>query len=228
MKPLFLLSVLLVCLAWVYPQSKKKHVTTEIHFSQVWVWEYVNTFFEEDTPQYRGELVVYFNPENNYWLFTQEAYGFTDEMTLWTLGMPDGKYISCYLDEHGNQKQYTDKIEVKPQTSIPKQYVPLQNKKEFKAGESGILDFTAQEYQLEYIKSNQIECLYLAETEIDFSPIYHFNRRDVEAKLPIHFPVDLPATIKVLESYTIYSKTVHIKFKEQGHTTYFIEIEKMD
>jgi hypothetical protein len=224
MKPLFFLSVLLVIVTWLYPQ-KKNQVATEIHFSQVWVWEYVNTYFEEGSPEYKGEMVVYFNPEKNYWLFTQEAFGLTDEMTVWTLGMPGGNYISSYTDEFGSQKEYTDNIDITKQNLLPKHYKPLENWKVFNSPEPGFLNFTAQEYRLDYSKTNEVTCLFLAETEIDFSPVYFFNLRNAEAKLPIHFPIDLPINIKVIEDETVMNQfSTTYKFKEQGHTTYTIEI----
>ncbi len=223
MKPLFFLSVLLVITNWVYPQKNKTQTVSELHFSQVWVWEYVNTYFNEGSPEYKGEMVVYFNPEKNFWLFTNEAYGLTDEMTVWTLGMPGGKYISSSLDEFGNLKEYTESIDVTKQNLIPKHYKPLNNWKVFNSPEPGFINFTAQEYILEYEASREVECMFLAETEIDFSPVYLFNLRNAEAKLPIHFPTDLPVNIKVIEDETTINQfRISYKFKEQGHTTYTI------
>lgn len=72
MKRLLILLVLPLFFGILQAQKTKKQT---IKFTQAWVWEYENNLIAENEPGHKGEIVVYFEPKQNYWLFTTEAFG---------------------------------------------------------------------------------------------------------------------------------------------------------
>lgn len=222
MKPLFFLPILLFFSSCVQPQAFNGG-NTEIKFDQMWVWEYENEQIPENEPGRQGEMVVYFHPDLNYWLFTFEAYGTSGEMFEWILGKPDGTYIFSVSDEfeHKFETQkiefYTAGLDLKPAGAF----------KNFRDYYKNFPEIKSEKFEMDYLKTNDKTEMYLADYEADFRPLYFFNLLDCEAKLPVHFPVGLHSNQLVVEENTVSGngKKIHYRLKDISHTEYFIVLK---
>src|SRR5690625_1848572 len=64
-----------------------KNDPREIHFTELWTWEYLDENGDWD------EIWIYREPNLDYWLFDKSSsYGMTSEMCEWIVGTPEGKY----------------------------------------------------------------------------------------------------------------------------------------
>lgn len=138
MRSIFIKLILLLLLPLInYAQSKpmhKKEVATrasavpkQIQFTQMWGWVYQN--FDGE----KGEMVAYYNPKSNYWLFSEETYGNTDGMCDWILATPSGEYYFAYKSaEFGSKNSLLkQKIKFPVNASMHYNFKPTGQKKDF-------------------------------------------------------------------------------------------------
>lgn len=221
MKKLLIFLVLPLFFGMLQAQKTKKQT---IKFTQVWVWEYKNNLIAEDEPGHKGEIVVYFEPKQNYWLFTTEAFGNSGEMYNWILGKPDGTYISNASDEFGKMNLINEKLKFSANKKLPAHYKLLSNKKDFNVNKLGFPKFIGQKYRVNYEKTSDQSSVFIADHPIDLSPLYYFNRLNIEAKIPFNFPLDLPKNKLLLEDESIINNAkISLVFKEISSTEYFVE-----
>lgn len=199
--------------------------TLVIKFTQAWVWEYQNDLIDRDEPGHQGEMVVYFDPDSNFWLFTGEAYGTSGEMFDWVIGKPDGTYILSTSDEFGSKAIIQQQLEFPCAKNLPEYYIPTGKAKLFNQNKLGFADLEGKEFKIDYLKTLDQSADFIVEFEANFLPLYFFNRLDSEAKLPVQFPTDLPSDRLLLEENSLVGgRKIHLRFKEISHTEYFIDL----
>lgn len=226
MKPLFLIPILLLFSSCVRTQTISKD-NTELKFTQTWVWEYKAELKSVEEPEHQGEMVVYFNPEKNYWLFNFESYGMSGEMIEYVIGKPDGTFITLSVDEFGKRSLTEEKIEFIRHSELPSVWIATGGQKYFNENDLGFPKLKAEEFYMKYLKTNEITEVFLADYPIDFLPLYYFNQLNSEAKLPFHFPTNLPSSKAVLEENTTsYRGKTTYKLKSISHTEYFVNLKK--
>lgn len=217
----FLLFPLLV----LAQQKRFIEASKKLNFSEVWVWEYT------DTEGKKAEMAVYREPKLNYWLLTTEAYGQTDEMTLWFILKPNGEVLQAYQDGEGNSAKKLIKHRLYPDKKklLPNHWKATGNTKTFGDTSLGFPKFIGEEYNVSYGKTNEQSVFFLATTKADFSTLYLFNDLDIDAKLPFRFPKDIPSNYLVLSEETIFSSVSELyRFKYISHTEYYINISEYD
>lgn len=223
MKPLFFLPFVVFFSSCLQAQNQ-----TELKFTQAWVWEYENELIAVGEPERQGEMVVYFNPDLNYWLFNFESYGNSGEMFEWILGKPDGTYLIYGKDEFGKTVWMHKELEFIQNENLPEYYKKNQNQKVFNDfPDLGFEKITGAEFQMNYEKTEGKSVFYLTEFDADFSAVYHFNQLNLEAKIPFHFPIDLPKNQLVLEMNYVNKENLiqsKVKFKYISQTEYFIQL----
>lgn len=197
-----------------------------VKFTQVWVWEYQNNLIPETEPGHKGEIAIYFEPTKNYWLFTAEAYGTSGEMFNWIIGKPDGTYLICTADEFGKKTITKEKLQFPVNKTLPKHYQFTGKKKIFNQNQLGFPKIEGKEFKVNYTKTNDRSSVFAGNFKADFSPLYFFNRLNIEAKLPFRFPVDLPKNKLLLQEVGIVNKAkLQLIFKEISNTEYFIDLK---
>lgn len=183
-------------------------------FREVWIWEYTDT---EGTKQ---ELAIYHLPAKNYWLFIAEAYGNSGEMIEYILAKPDGEYIMAYTDAEGQNGLLKTRIPLSSPKVLPSAY-RLQKKTHFFGDpELGYPKILGKQYIKTFENTSDAAEMYLTDTKSDMRPVYHFNQLEGDAKLPVHFPLDLPAHTQVLEEKIKGEVRYTFKFKSQ--TEYYV------
>lgn len=223
MKPLFLIPILLFFSSCVKTQTISKD-NTEIKFTQAWVWEYENELIPGNEPGHQGEMVVYFEPDLNYWLFTMEAYGTSGEMFEWIIGKPDGTYILSSMDEFGTRAIQQEKIEFR---KIEFDFKPTGSFQKYQNFNIGFPPVEAEKFELNYLKTNDKTEIYLSDLNVDFQPLYFFNQLNSEAKLPVYFPAGLNSNKLVCEENTISNgKRIRYKLTDISHTEHYIYFDK--
>jgi|SRR5690606_3333624 len=201
MKPLFFLPFLLIFSSCVMTQTLSED-NSELRFTQAWVWEYENELTPENEPGHQGEMVVYFHPELNYWLFNFESFGVSGEMFEWILAKPDGSYLISGKDEFGKSIMWEEKLEFDRNKAIPDYYSPTFQTKIFNENDLGYDEILGKEFKIKYEKTEETSTVFLTEYPQNFLPLYHFNRLNLEAKIPLNFSLDLPENQLVLEEET--------------------------
>lgn len=223
MKSLFLFPILLFFSFCLFAQTAS---TQKIKFTQTWVWEYQNSLIPKNEPGYAGEIVVYFEPKLNYWLFTTEAYGNSGEMYNWILGKPDGTYVLCATDEFGKQTITAQKLKFPLNKIMAKHYKLAEKKKAFNQNLFGFQKIEGKEYKVNYLKTIDQSSIFLGDVRANFLPLYFFNRLNIEAKLPFQFPLDLPKNKLLLQEISLVNrKKLQLVFKEISHTDYEIYLK---
>lgn len=229
MKPLFLILVLLLFSSCVRTQTISGD-NAEFTFSQAWVWQYKNELLAQNELGHQGEMVVYFNPETQNWMFNAESFGVSGEMFQWIIGKPNGEYLICYVDEFGKTNIYKETIEFSQNKIIPAHYQFVQNQMVFNdKPDLGFEKIIGQEYQIKYEKMEGKSIYYLSEFQADFSALYHFNQLNCEAKLPFWFPVDLPRNQLILEMKSLNGQGKMIsnaEFQYISQTEYYIKTDE--
>lgn len=90
----------------------------------------------------------------------------------------------------------------------------------------GFSKFTGKSYCVDYIKTNEKSIFFITDVEFNVAPLYVFNTLELEAKLPIDFPLHLPESMLVLsESTELPDKEISYKFKYISPTEYFIQLK---
>ncbi len=214
-------------LIWVLPfisyytQAQTKETTT-IRFTEMWVWEYQNSNGK------RSEMAIYREPKSNYWLLTADDAGFrdTDEMTLWFLLKPNGEVIQAYQDgeKQGNKKIVRHRLDMRKTANIPPQWKRQNATKYFGHPDLGFPEIKGNEYKVEYEKTEDKSVFYLAASKADFTPLNYFNNLNIDAKLPIRFPKEIPGSFMVLSENSVFpGGSVRYNFKYISQTEYFID-----
>lgn len=197
-----------------------------IKFTQAWVWTYENELVPENEPGHKGEIVAYYEPQKNYWLFTAEAYGTSGEMFDWIIGKPDGTYVLCTTDEFGKKSITTEKLKFPFNKMLPKHYQLLGKKKIFNQNKLGFPKIEGKEFKVVYTKTKDRSSVFIGDFKVGFLPLYFFNHVNIEAKLPFQFPIDLPMNKLLLQEVSIVNKAkLLLTFKEISHTEYLIDLQ---
>ena len=202
-------------------QKKTVKSSLQYNFSEVWVWEYT------DINGNKGEMAIYREPGLNYWLLTSEAFGQTDEMTLWFMLKPDGEVLQAYQDEtmHSCKKLVRHQLAMENVSAIPSYWKKANNIRYFGDTFSGFPRIKGVEYQICYEKTNDQSTFYLAKTKADFSKLSLFNDLDIDAKLPVRFPKNIPGNYMVLGEYSVFSNdSVQYSFQYISQTEYYIDL----
>ncbi len=197
--------------------------STSISFSEIWVWEY------EDTKGNKREMAIYREPKLNYWLLTPDDANFRDkdEMTLWFILKPNGEVIQAFQDaEMNNLAVIKHQLSLKKITKLPKSWKPSGNVKSFGNTEYGFSTFSGKEYKIKYEKSDEKTSLFIGRSNADFSILALFNELNIEAKLPIQFPKNIPKNNITLLEHTVSSNfSLKYQYKYTTPTNYDIKYE---
>ncbi len=219
---LLLLTLPFICYC---TQAQVKSPKT-IQFTQAWVWEYENNTIAQNEHGQKGEIVVYFEPKQNYWLFTAEAYGISGEMYDWIIGKPDGTYFLCASDEFGKKTITEQKLKFSSAKTLPQHYKPTGNKKFFNQNKLGFPKIEGTEFKVDYTKTNDRTSVFVSDFKANFFPVYFFNRLNIEAKLPFSFPKDFPKNKLLLQEVSMVNNAkIQLTLKEISYAEYYIELK---
>lgn len=214
-----ILFVLLTVLGFTCNAQTRLKKTETLNFTEVWVWEY------PDNDGKKQDMAIYHHPEKNYWLFTREAYGPGGEMAEWILAKPGGEYIQRYRDAHGQKITLYDTLHFDPPAKLPGHYQRTGASKTFGDWSLGFPEFKGTAYTVKFEKTTDTDLIYLVKTKKIMTPVYYFNRLNIEAKLPVTFPADLPADQLVLgEELHTAGKIIYYRFRLISPTEYYIDI----
>lgn len=192
--------------------------TTSVNFTEIWVWEF------ENSNGSKGEMAIYREPKLNYWLLTPDDANFRDkdEMTLWFLLKPNGEVIQAFQDaEMDNLEVTKHQLPLKKITKLPKSWKPCGDEKTFGNTEYGFPLFSGKEYKIRYEKSNEKTSLFVGHSDADFSILALFNELNIDAKLPIQFPKNIPKNTITLSEHTVFPNFyLKYQYKYTTPTTY--------
>lgn len=200
-----------------------KNNNTTYNFSEVWVWEFSHN------NENKREMAIYREPNLNYWLLTPDDANFrdTDEMSLWFIVKPNGEVIQAYQDaeDNDNIKLITHRLDPENKIRIPHYWKSTGKTKTFGSLDLGFEQFSGKEYKIQYEKINDQSVSYLGVTTADFGTISLFNNLNIDAKLPIRFPQDIPRKLVPLsENTTFTGGSVQYEFKYISPTVYYINL----
>lgn len=210
-----------------FTDNKISNSSKELKFMQAWIWEYENTALEEGEFGRKGEFWAYYHEELDFWLLTAESYGITGEMFNWILAKPDGTYIIDITDEFGKTSRLEHKLDFDIPSEIPSHYTSTGKSKFFNEDESlGFQKAQGFEYEIKYEMTSDRTKTFIGTYEnVNFTPLFWFNRLDSDAKIPVHFPIDLPSKYAVFEEVSKMSVGEYrLVLKNISNTEYFIEL----
>lgn len=215
-----LCSALLLLLAEpLYSQSAANERQEEIHFTEFWVWEYPND---------RGELVefgIYRAPQKDLWLLTLDSYGDTDGMTSWFLVRPNGRLVQSAPMEHaGKSEFYNHRLSLSAPKQMPSSWKKENARKKFGTPEEDFGVFEGQAYVSEELFALGSE-FYFYESKTSFAALSHFNDLEIDAKLPVHFPKNIPQNFVPMAQYHGQRGKI-FEFKGVFPTSYYIYLPK--
>lgn len=208
----------------VAQQKKTIKSTSQYNFSEMWIWEYT------DANGKKGQMAIYREPKFNYWLLTPDDAGFrhTDEMTLWFILKPNGEVLQAYQDGEMNSRKKLIKhqLQLNKKIKLPDYWKPTGKTKKFGNTFSGFPKITGKEYKISYRKTIEQPTFYLASTKVNFSVLSHFNDLNIDAKLPVRFPKDIPGNYVTLSEYSVFpgKSSVQYSFKYISQTEYYIDL----
>lgn len=207
--------------------AKQKKVIksgSRYNFSEMWVWEYT------DANGKMGQMAIYREPKLNYWLLTPDDGDFRemDEMTLWFMLKPNGEVLQAYQDGEKNSRKKLIKHYLHPdkKARLPDYWKATGESKYFGDTFSGFPKMKGMEYKVSYQKTNLLEksTFYLAITKADCAMLSLFNELNIDAKLPVRFPKDIPDYFVPLSENTIFpGGAVQYAFKYISQTEYYID-----
>lgn len=181
----------------------RKAPTKKFNFTEVWVWEYT------DVNGNSGEMAIYREPKLNYWLLTPDDAGFrnSDGMSLWFMVKPNGDVIQAYQDGEINspKKTITHKLDVAKINRIPVNWKRTGKTRKFGDPSTGFPYINGKEYQVVFDKTNDRSHIILGGTQANFSSLSLFNNLNIDAKLPIQFPQNIPGNLIPLSEFTTFS-----------------------
>ncbi len=226
MKKLVLfVSILCLTIPTIFFAQAKPKSSQQYNFTEVWVWTYSNINGD------KSEMAIYREPKTNYWLITPDDAGFrdADEMSLWFIVKPNGEVLQAYQNaENINSKPKLIKHQLilNKHTELPKYWMNTGKTRKYGDASMGIPIITGKEYKVNYTKSNDQSTFYIGITKADFESLALFNDLNIDAKLPIRFPTDLPGKYVVLSEYTVFSygSSVKCDFKYITPTEYYIDL----
>jgi hypothetical protein len=222
-----LMGFLLFPLFVVAQQKKTTKSTIQYNFSEMWVWEY------SDANGKKAQMAIYREPKLNYWLLTPDDAGFRekDEMTLWFMLKPSGEVLQSYQDGEKKQRKKLIKHQLYPDKKaiLPDYWKATGKSRYFGDTFSGFPKIKGLEYKVSYGKTNDKSKFYLATTKADLAVLSLFNDLSIDAKLPIHFPKDVPGNFITLCENTVFpSVTVQYAFKYISQTEYHINLSEFE
>lgn len=173
-------------------------------FRHSWHWTYYNTWIPEGESGHTGEVTVYHDDSSGALLLTPEAYGISDEMSVWILALPTGEYITAYCDAEGRKGLMRDTVQLaEPDESFATQFRPAGSKKIFGENTYGWPTLRGYAYRGGYEKTSEQTEIWLADTAVNLSPLAGFNRRNAEARLPLHFMAGIPEGRVEVAAHTV-------------------------
>lgn len=193
----------------------------KLNFTEVWVWEYTNSNGQ------KAEMAIYREPQLNYWLLTGEAFGNTDEMTEWFILKPDGEVLQSYQDGEpsSHQKLLKHQLSFDKNKQLPNYWKVTSSKQSFGDTRLGFPLFKGTAYKVSYLKTKDQSTFYLAQAKADFTILALFNELNIDAKLPVRFPKDIPGHYITLSEHTVYpGGAVQYTFKYISQTAYHINL----
>lgn len=221
---LVFISMLLFPLFVAAQQKKTIKSNTQYKFSEVWVWDYT------DANGKKGQMAIYREPKLNYWLLTPDDAGFreTDEMTLWFILKPNGEVLQAYQDAEMNsgKKLTKDRLYPDKKAKLPDYWKATGKSKYFGDTFSGFPKIKGMEYKISYTKTNDKSTFYLATTKANFAVLSLFNDLNMDAKLPISFPKDIPGNFITLSENSVFpgGGTIQYTFKYISQSQYHINL----
>lgn len=204
-------------------QKKTIKNTTKYNFSEMWIWEYT------DASGKKAQIGIYREPKLNYWLLTPDDAGFreVDQMTLWFILKPNGEVIQAYQDGEINSRKKLIKhsLHLDKKVKLPDYWKATGKSKYFGDTFSGFAKMKGTEYIISYEKTSEKSTFYLATTKTNFATLSCFNDLNIDAKLPIRFPQDIPDNfITLSEEPVLASGNVRYNFKSISQTEYEINL----
>ncbi|WP_140157753.1 hypothetical protein [Arenibacter amylolyticus] len=200
--------------------------TTEIHFTELWIWEYLT---EEGEWK---ELWVYREPNLNYWLFERfSSFGWSSAMCEWVVAKPNGAYIFNFQPAEMNTPNSLDTqlLEFEDEMEFPDFWKPTGEIKSFGKPAHGWENFEGEKYEVFFKGQPKPSLFYLGTSEIDMRPVYNFSRLEGDIELPIKFPWGIPKNTVVLSEETsleYFNMKVHYRFKEISPNSYYVYLPK--
>lgn len=210
---------------------------TKYKFSQAWVWQYQNDWISPGEAGHQGEITVYYDSLSRAWLFDPEAFGDTGQGFDFVLAEYSGQFVFCFKNEKGKKRKAVRTVPEIVSSRIDNPLVTEEfethNKK---TGKSKVFGrniygwpiFNADEYVLQYLKTEEKSIRYVADSDVDFQSVVYFNFLEGEIKLPFHFPTDIPVGKVLIEDSTTYEdgKKIILRLKEVTDTDYHIDLSK--
>ncbi len=223
MRTKILLSSLLLCF-WGLSSAAQKTSST-INFTEVWVWEY------ENLDGKKGEMAIYREPKLNFWLLTPDDAGFRDkdEMSLWFLIKPNGEVLQAYhAAEHSLTQIIKHQLPLDAKSKLPNNWKANGKREYFGDKHSGFPRMKGIGYHIQYEKSNEKTNIFLAHTKAEAWVLASFNDLNIDAKLPIQFPKEIPKNFVSVKELTEFSggDSVQYRLKQISHTEYFIDLNE--
>lgn len=220
---IILIVFLLFPLFAVAQQKQAIKSTTQYNFSEMWIWEY------SDANGKKAQMAIYREPKLNYWLLTPDDAGFREieEMTLWFILKPDGEVLQAYQDGEKNSRKKLVKHQLHPvkKNKLPDYWKATGKSKYFGDTFSGFPTIKGLEYKVSYTKTNDKSTFYLATTKADLSMLSLFNDLNIDAKLPVRFPKDIPGHFITLSEETVLTGgNVRYNFISISQTEYEINL----
>lgn len=218
-----LMGFLLFPLFVIAQQKKTIKSTTQYNFSEMWIWEYT------DANGNKAHMAIYREPKLNYWLLTADDTGFRekDEMTLWFMLKPNGEVLQAYQDGEMNSSKKLIKHHLQPhkKNKLPDYWKATGKSKYFGDTFSGFPKIKGLEYKASYEKTNDKSTFYLATTKADLSMLSLFNDLNIDAKLPVRFPKDIPGNFIALSENTVFpGGAVQYNYRYISQTEYHINL----
>ncbi len=204
-------------------QKKTVKSTTKYNFSEMWIWEYT------DANGKKAQMGIYREPKLNYWLLTPDDAGFrdVDEMTLWFILKPNGEVLQAYQDGEKNNRRNLIKHRLHPNKKIklPDYWKATGKSKYFGDTYSSFSKIKGLEYIVSYENTDDKSTFYLATTKANLSALSLFNDLNIDAKLPIRFPKDIPGNFITLSENTVFpGGAVQYAFRYISQTEYYIDL----
>ena len=222
-----IVSILCFTVPTILFAQQKAESKPKYNFTEVWVWTYT------DSDGDKSEMAIYREPKTNYWLITPDDAGFrdADEMSLWFILKPNGEVLQAYQEEsiNNNPKLIKHQLILNKHTKFPQHWKTTGKTKRYGDAIMGFPIITGREYKVNYAKTNDQSTYYIGTTKTDFSLLALFNDLNIDAKLPIRFPTDLPGKYVVLSEHTVFSYgSVKYDFKYTSPTEYYIDLSQFD
>lgn len=207
------------------------------YFSETWTWSYKNDFIPIGELGHEGKMSIDIDPVSGMMLFTKNDSQLSDEMIDYIIASPEGQYITCWTDVHGEKQidieENQQMIELnKDQESVVqhfKKYVKaLDTHKLFGQNDYQWPTTKAYAYEMTYKKTIDKNQLFLAEMPISLLPLYLFNKRNNELRIPIslEFGTTIPKNILVVEDrYELENKVSLIQLVSMSPSDIHIDIK---